>query len=121
MKKNSIVFSAVLMLLVLLLSSCRFKKEEVIVLDNSQPLALAPDVSWAVVSDPYAAYRDEIGWNTTGKGHCRKGEILQVKGKSLDKNNEVWYNFEAGWLPANCISVFNNRLKAEAYAKKLEK
>jgi len=120
MKKN-ILYSVLFTLLVIMISGCRFKKDEVIVLDNSHPLALAPDVSWAVVSDPYAAYRDEIGWNSSGKGHCRKGEILQVQSKSLDKNNEVWYNFEQGWLPSNCVSVFNNRLKAENYSKKLEK
>jgi len=119
MKKSAVT---ILLILTFICSfSCNVKKDEIIVFDNSEPLALAPDISWAVVSDPYAAYRDDIGWNVKGNGHCRRGEILQIKGKSIDKNKEVWYSFENGWLPASCVNVFDNRLKAENFSKKLDK
>ncbi|MCR5188550.1 MAG: hypothetical protein K6C97_06405 [Treponema sp.] len=108
-----------LCLLPLLLLSCNKKAEETIVFDKSQPLALAPDVYWAVVTDPYAAYKEEYGWQSTVKGHCRKGDILQVIGKSEDSNNEVWYLFENGWLPENCLGVYSNRYKAQAVSDKL--
>lgn len=103
----------------LFLVSCNNKKEETIVFDNSHPLALAPDVSWAVVIDPYAAYKSEPEWHSEVSGHCRKGEILQIKGKSLDNKSDVWYSFEQGWLPANCLSIYNNRYKAKTAAEQL--
>ena len=52
-------------------------------------------------------------------GHCRKGEILQVKGKSVDAAKENWYYFEGGWLPQSCVSIFSNRYKAETVSKGL--
>lgn len=116
MKKKLLL---ILSLLPLFLLSCTKKDEETIVFDNSQPLALAPDVSWAVVTDPYAAYKEEYGWQSTVNGHCRKGDILQIQGKSLDANNEVWYLFEDGWLPANCLGVYSNRYKAQSVSESL--
>lgn len=116
MKKN--VFFIVLLICCIFVS-CKKKEAEVIVFDDSQPLALAPDVEWAVVNDPYAAYKHEIGWESGVAGHSRKGDILQVKGKSIDKNNNVWYFFENGWLPENCLTIYNNRLKAQVVSKQL--
>lgn len=101
------------------LVSCHKNDDTVIVLDNSEPLALAPDVEWAVITDPYAAYKTEMGWASAVAGHCRKGEILQIKGKSVDSNKENWYFFENGWLPGNCLSVFSNRLKASSISEQL--
>lgn len=115
--KKIIVF--LLCLLPIFLLSCHKKDEETIIFDNSQPLALAPDVYWAVVTDPYAAYKETCGWQSTVKGHCRKGDILQVIGKSVDSNNEVWYLFENGWLPENCLGVYSNRYKAQSVSDKL--
>lgn len=105
--------------LVVVLSSCKKKENEDIIFDNSEPLALAPDVEWAVVTDPYAAYKSEKGWESSVTGHSRKGDILQIKGKSIDKNNEVWYFFENGWLPQNCLSIYSNRLKAQTVSEQL--
>lgn len=99
--------------------SCHKEDETVIVLDNSEPLALAPDVEWAVVTDPYAAYKTELGWTSQVSGHCRKGEILQVKGKSVDKDKENWYYFDEGWLAGSCLSIFSNRLKAQTVSEQL--
>lgn len=118
------IMKKLIVLLIILFSaffsiSCHKKDELVIVLDNSEPLALAPDVEWAVVTDPYAAYKKEIGWTSGVSGHCRKGEILQVKGKSLSADNETWYYFENGWLPYNCISIYSNRLKAKTVSDQL--
>ncbi|MCQ2570079.1 MAG: hypothetical protein MJ139_04210, partial [Limosilactobacillus sp.] len=78
-----------------------------------------PNVEWAVINDPYAAYRDECNWESTSSGHCRNGEVLQIKGKASDSKLDVWYLFENGWLPANCLTVYNNRLKAQSVSKKL--
>lgn len=95
-------------------TGCKKNKEEIIEFDNSYPLALAPDVRWAVVTDPYASYKEACDWNSTTQGHCRKGDILQVVGNSKDSENETWYKFESGWLPAACLSVYSNRYKAKS-------
>ena len=108
-----------LLAILILLAGCSKKEEAPVVFDDSQPLALAPDVQWAVVNDPYAAYKEELGWQSTVTGHCRMGDILQVIGKTVDKNKEVWYLFENGWLPQSCLTVYSNRYKAQAVSESL--
>lgn len=109
-----------LILLAGLISSCNKKKEEVIEFNESHPLSLAPDVEWALITDPYAAYRKTIEWNADITNHCRKGDILQVYAKSIDKDKTVWYKFEEGWLPETCLTIYSNRYKAETAAGALK-
>lgn len=99
----------------LFICGCNAKKE--IVLENPSSLYLYPDVSWALVTDPYATYRKTVGWQSEANGHCRMNEVIQVLGKSSDAEGNVWYKFENGFLPASSISVFNNRYKALASIK----
>ena len=123
MKVNSVNKLIILILIILCLTSffasCKKKTAEVIVFDDSHPLALAPDVEWAVVTEPYAVFKESDEWGAATAGHCRKGEILQVKGKSVDADKENWYYFEGGWLPQSCVSIFSNRYKAETISKGL--
>lgn len=114
------VTAFILLIIVFIFSSCSKKAEEVIVFDTSHPLALAPDVEWAVIIEPYAVFRVEDDWGADTAGHSRKGEILQIKGKSVDSANENWYYFDGGWLPQSCVSVFSNRYKAESVSKNLK-
>ena len=109
----------ILTIFCVLLFSCNGKDELNIVLDNSEPLALAPDVSWAVITEPYVAYKEEKSWEAKGAGHCRLGDILQVKGKSQDKDHNIWYLFEEGWISEDCVTVFNNRYKAKTLSESL--
>lgn len=115
------ISSLILLLFSFLIIGCAKKGETEIILDNSEPLALAPDVQWAVVSEPYAAFKESKDWSASVIGHCRKGDVLQVKGKSLDSKNEVWYYFEQGWLPSSSVLVYNNRLKAQKISNQSEK
>lgn len=101
-------------------ASCSKKIADTIVFDNTHPLALAPDVSWAVVTEPYAAFRPDMNWEAEGEDYCRRGDILQVLGHSLDKKKNSWYRFEKGWLPSSCVSVYQNRLKAQTAANNLK-
>ena len=117
--KNKIILSLLLLIIAALFVSCSKKSEEKIIFDNSEPLALAPDVEWAVVTEPYAVFKETDEWSAPTAGHCRKGEILQVKGKSIDAAKENWYYFEGGWLPQSCVSIFSNRYKAESVSKGL--
>ena len=121
--KNKIVWSMFALMALLFLAAaftgCSKKSAEVIVFDDRHPLALAPDVEWAVVTEPYAVFKETDEWGAATAGHCRKGEILQVKGKAVDSNKENWYYFEGGWLPQSCVSIFSNRYKAETVSKGL--
>ena len=108
-----------LILIIVLFVSCNAKDEEKILLDNSEPLALAPDVSWAVITEPYVAFKDEKSWESKGVGHCRLGDILQVKGKSQDKQQNIWYLFDEGWISEDSVIVYNNRYKAKTVSESL--
>lgn len=89
------------------------KKDKEIVFDNSDPLALALDVQWAVIVEPYAAFRKNTDWNSEVSGHCRKGDILQIKGNAIFNNKENWYFFDEGWLPESVLAVYSNKFKAQ--------
>jgi len=119
MKNKIITIFVVSIITASFFTGCAKKSSEVIVFDNSHPLALAPDVEWAVVTEPYAVFKDTDEWGAATAGHCRKGEILQVMGKSVDDAKENWYYFEGGWLPQSCVSIFSNRYKAETVSKSL--
>ena len=122
MKKRA-VFFYLLFLIVLpwLMSGCVKKGGEEIVFDNSEPLALAPDVTWAVVLDPYAGYRKNASWNSEVTSYCRKGEILQVLGETEARDGGNWYKFKNGWLPELSVTVYSNRLRADTAARRLKK
>lgn len=114
-----------ILLVFCVLVSC--KEKGTIEFDSRQPLALAPDVSWAVVSDPYAAFQSAPGWENSGSGHARKGEILQVQAKSIiaQKDSrpvvyENWYRFADGWLCETSVAIYSNRLKAETAVKHMD-
>ncbi len=117
---QAVAIHVLLLILILISTSCTKKQEEVIVFDSSEPLSLAPDVEWALVTDPYAAFRIDTDWNSEITGHCRRGEILQVYAKSIDDEKTVWYKFEQGWLPQKCLKIYTNRYKAQTAAKSLK-
>ncbi|MBP5446826.1 MAG: hypothetical protein J6X95_01790 [Treponema sp.] len=97
------------------LSSCKKNNASEIVLDTSDPLALAPDVKWAVVVEPYAAFREEISWDAEAADYCKKGELFPILASataSEEAGGEVWYRFKDGWLPASALTVYPNKLRA---------
>ncbi len=119
MKNKIIIALSAALFIAAVFTGCAKKSVEVIVFDNTHPLALAPDVEWAVVTEPYAVFRETDDWSAATEGHSRKGEILQVRGKAVDSNKENWYYFEGGWLPQSSVSIFSNRYKAETVSKNL--
>lgn len=112
-------FLCALLALASVFFSCSKKSDDVIQFDNSEPLALAPDVTWAVVLDPYAAYRDTTSWDSRVVSYCRKGDILQVTGSATIKGSGTWYKFNSGWLPESAVRLYDNRFRAETAAKQL--
>ncbi len=119
MKNNLFAVFFLILISTIAFASCKKNNTETIVFDESHPLALAPDVEWAVVIEPYAVFKESDEWEAATAGHCRKGEVLQVMGKSVDEAKENWYFFEGGWLPQNCVSIFSNRYKAETVSNNL--
>ena len=108
-----------------LFSSCSKKK----VIDNASlnQASLVPGVEWAVVQDPYVAFKENPGFDETVVSHARRGEIFEVKGKTTvttgkgsSKRSDTWYKFEPGWLEANVVMIYNNKLKAEREATLLK-
>ena len=87
------------------------KKDKIIYFDESEPHSLNPDVSWALVSDPYVAYRQVPDWNSEVTGSCRKNDILEVKGRTITSSG-IWYSFDKGYLPDSAVQIFSNRYKA---------
>ena len=117
-KSCEALFFSIVLCCCFFISGCE-KKNEVIVFDDSYPLALSPSVQWTVVKEPYAAFRKEPDWGAEVVAHCRRGEILQVTGRSVDSKNEKWCSFENGWLAESCLNIYGNRYKAERVSKLL--
>lgn len=110
----------------LCLSSCNRSKK--IIFDTSDPLALTPGIEWAVVMEPYAAFRKDATFESEVSAETRRGEIIQVLGKNVVYNGKnaptqrtTWYKFQKGWLDESVITVYDNKLRAETAVSKLKK
>src|SRR5574344_138993 len=118
MKLSRLVIAAASVLIAGLLFSSCVRKNAPVSFDDSDPLALDPDIQWAVVHDPYAAFRKETSYDSEVTGHSRAGDILKVAGfrtvqQDKKEKAEQWYAFDQGWLPASTVDVYSNKLKAQ--------
>ncbi|MBQ2081741.1 MAG: hypothetical protein VZR56_05420 [Treponema sp.] len=107
------------------LSSCNRNRE--IKIETEDPLALTPGIEWAVIKEPYAALREEASYESNVVSHARRGEILLITGKTYlstgsGKNKRIvtWYCFDEGWLDESCMDIYDNKMKAEKEASKME-
>lgn len=103
-----------------LVFSCKKNRSENIEFDSYDPLALAVDVEWAVVTDPYVTFHEDKEWNTKQNGHVKKGEVLKVIGYSYSSTNEKWVKFEKGYLPLKSVTVYTNKFQAENASRSFE-
>ena len=76
-------------------------------------------IPWAVVIDPYAAFRKNCDWSAEVTGHCRKADVLLVEGKQISPDG-IWYRFTDGWLPDSSVYIYANRLRAQNVADGLK-
>ncbi|MCR5612130.1 hypothetical protein [Treponema sp.] len=110
----------------LLFFSCNKNKDE-IQFSNTDILSLDPTISWAVVTEPYAAFRKEPSWGANTMDHCRFGDVLMIQGCRITESmndpasKEVWYSFDQGWLSESSITVYKNKFKAQKASEKLQK
>ncbi len=118
-----------LLSLLLLLSSCRKRVEQAIEfgLPGEEPLAYLPGVEWAVITDPVAAFREDAGFENKVSQHARRGDVLVVTGKKISSVKDsggvvrvvTWYGFDRGWLIEDSLTIYENRMNAQAAAAKL--
>lgn len=121
-KVAGFVFMAVLLSFTLF--SCGNGKNDEILLDDSDPLALLPDIRWGVIKDPYAAFRTDTYWDAAVSGHARRGDIFAVEGSATvrtDKGTEIWYKFKDGWISDSIVDIYQNKFKAAKAAALLSK
>ena len=77
---------------------------------------------WAVITIPYASFREEPFETSEIINHGRRGDICVVLGKRIqknDKNTKIWYNFAEGWISESDLSIYSNKLQAEFAASQL--
>ena len=110
----------------LLFNSCFFKKEmEPIVFDTSEPLALLPDIKWAVIKDSYSAFHSEASWESSVTSYCRCGQIYRITGNRTTVNSsgitEKWLKSESGWVSESVVVICSNLYNAKTISASLQK
>lgn len=124
MLRSKIVFVFILVF-PLIFSSCFSKNEnEAIVFDNSEPLALLPDIKWAVIKDSYSAFHAEASWESSVNSYCRCGQICRIIGNKTVINSsgiaEKWIKSENGWIPNSVVVVCSNLYNARSVSESLQ-
>lgn len=106
------------------LTGCsRVDREETV--DLSLFETIQSDGEWAVISEPYVAYREFPDPSSNVMAHGRLGDISHVEGKSLVpdlklNNSVIWYQFADGYVAENSVVIYSNRLKAQSAAAELQ-
>lgn len=115
-------FASLVLLASFLFVSCG--RTKMIDISDSNSLELSPSVDWALVHEPYAAFRKEPSFESPVVAHARRGEIMQVlgnryvtTGSGKNEHTVVWYWFEQGWLDESLVTLYDNRFKAQAVAE----
>jgi len=127
--KHSARFLLTCLLLPLLLTSCRIKSFRPIEFRSASEDAMAyiPGTEWAVVTEPIACLRADIGFEEKVNVRVRIGDMMQVRGRKIVRietaegreSSMVWYLFDRGWMEETSLKVFDNKMRAESMSKKL--
>ncbi|MCR5219233.1 hypothetical protein [Treponema sp.] len=97
-------------------SSCSKEKPIDISLDN--PESINPDLHWALINEPFVAFRNDSDFDSEVSSHGRLGDVEKIIGV-FRKKERVWYRFSKGWLDADCLIVYDTQLKALSKSKEL--
>ena len=117
---NKKIFYFILLISILFFSCSKSKYENPADLSIVESIALSPQ--YAVITEPYTAFRMESDINSNVVGHGRRGDILVVKSTQFIKKGNSktdWYEFDQGWLPESVLTIYNNKLQAESASKKI--
>lgn len=93
-------------------------KTKPISLELKNPDCMNPDIQWALINEPFVAYRSEGDFDSNITAHGRLGDVERIIGV-LRTKDLVWYRFSKGWLDASSILVYDTELKAQTGSKYL--
>lgn len=122
MKQCRLLGAVCIAVTALAFSACNRQRDIVFHLESTNPLAVDPEVEWAVITSPYAACYATADYASVVATHYRHGEVLQVQGRITVKTgdkSELWYAFEEGWIPENALQVYPNKLRADNASQQL--
>ena len=119
--KRILTITILSLAVMLFLVSCNGNKQ--IDISPSNSIALSPGIKWALVHEPFAAFRKEPSFESPVVANARRGEIMQVLGdryvtqeSGRSTHTVVWYSFELGWLDESLVTIYDNKFKAEGVA-----
>ncbi|MDR1785288.1 MAG: hypothetical protein LBR23_02310 [Spirochaetaceae bacterium] len=117
--KTAAGFCALWVSLILLASCGPFKRAVPEINTASDAAAMGYGVLWAVIIEPYAAFRESCSPSAPTAAYGRRCDVEQVTARTLvpdpsqgDAKTALWYGFAKGWLPENSVLVFSNKYKA---------
>ncbi|MBQ2601262.1 MAG: hypothetical protein II584_02570 [Treponema sp.] len=120
---GSLALPSLLLVLVLALPLASCSRNRTIDISDSNSIELSPTVDWALVREPYAAFRKDPSFESPVASHARRGEIMRLLGKKYvttgtgkNEHTTVWYSFEQGWLDESLVTLYDNKFKAQAVA-----
>lgn len=116
---------AAILLLLLPLVGCH-RRESKISVDLTYLEDGISSGEWAVITEPYAAFRERPDPSSNVAAHGRLGDIAQVTGKSLIPDSKgtstvIWYQFDSGYVPESSVVIYSNQLKAQTASAELQK
>lgn len=122
MKNNlfKVLISFLIFLIIFSLGGC-FLKPAPKEIDISAATEISSLEQWAVITIAYASFKEDAGNQFDIIAHGKQGDVHQILGNKIigaDKEKELWYEFQEGWLPQNAIRVFSNKLQAEFFKEK---
>lgn len=108
-----------LCIILCLISGCSKTKTE-LPADLTEVEGLFVSDSYAVITEPYTAFKLEPSIESETTGHARGGDIYIVQAVSYISNSSKrtkWYYFEQGWLPESVLTIYKNHLQANTASK----
>lgn len=97
---------------------CTRKTEEVTITLPSDSVGISDE--WGVVTEPYTPFFSEPETSADIVSHARRGDVLLLTGKRIADDKRVWYCFEKGWMQADTVSLYSNKMKAERAATQIK-
>ena len=117
-KKIFFLFSVILISTSLI--SCNSKNK--IEITPFEEEGILPDLSWILVTVPYAPVREDCDFSSNVVSQIRKGEVFEVMGSRLveykaSKDEDeiapsLWYKIDSGWVESRNVNLYDTKLKA---------
>lgn len=110
--------ASLFLFLIFFLTSCSKTKSINIELKN--PESINPGIQWALINEPFVAFRSDSDFDSEVTSHGRLGDVEKVIGV-FRKKERVWYRFSKGWLDEGSVIIYDTQLKALSKSKEVLK